>query len=148
MVWNDHLRRSIRHPGGDFNLYGLDPEGRKAHLANHMYGPWQPPIIPQIRFSGKSRAPPRYGPPSSAQSAWLPRVFIQSEPPLYYGRPFPPYLPPPLELDLVAFDRLVSRPRSNLGAPGEEATQPLALIAYGGECSVLYDGYVTHPLFC
>lgn len=133
MAWTDHLRRSIRHPGGDFNLYGLDPQGRKAHLAKHMYGPWQPPTIALVRFSGKSQAPPRYGPPSSEQSAWLPRIFIQRDPPSYHGKPSPPYLPPPpLGLDWDVFNRLVSRPRKNLD---QGAIQPLALIAHGGECS-------------
>lgn len=145
MAWNNHpLRRSTRHSGGDFNLYGLDPEGRKAHLAKHMYGPWQPPTIAQTRFSGKSQAPPRYGPPSSEQRAWLPRVFIQCDPPLYYGRPSPPYLPSPLELDLIAFDQLVARPRRHLDAPDQAATQPLALITQGGECPTLSTGCYSH----
>ncbi|KAF9464230.1 hypothetical protein BDZ94DRAFT_1354740 [Collybia nuda] len=146
MAQNNQLcRRSSRYTGADFNLYGLDPHGQKAHLAKHMYGPWQPSIVFLTRFSGRSQVAPRFGPPSSEQHAWIPRNFIENEPPWYYGRPSLSYLPPPLEFDLIAFDRLLSRPRSSIDDAGD-VVQPLTLIVHGvWSLPVLYKfGYNTH----
>lgn len=126
-------RRSSRHTGGDFNLYGLDPEGKKTHLVNHMYGLWQLPTVHQPRFSGKSQAPPRYGPPSAEQIPWLPTSFVQRHPPMYYGVPSPPFLPPPVYFDLIVFHELISRP-SGRQLHAQVADLPLVQITYGGRC--------------
>lgn len=143
MAGNHPLRRSTRHTGKDFNLYGLDPEGQKAHLVQHMYGLWKPPTTPMTRFSGKSQAAPRYGPPSSEQLAWLPPTFIQREPPMYYGKPCPPYLPPPIQFDLLCFDTLIPRPRSDLNVGGE-MMQPLVPIAHRGKLQQIIRQSLTH----
>lgn len=132
-------RRSARHTASDFNLWGLDPDGRKTHLIQHMYGNWRLPTIPCVRFSGKSLASPRYGPPSSEQIAWLPATFVEHEPPAYYGRPCPPYLPPPVGFDLAALEGLISHPRKGLDIGGANTRIPIP-IAPGGEYSVFLKG--------
>ncbi|KAF9462568.1 hypothetical protein BDZ94DRAFT_1260731 [Collybia nuda] len=137
MFNNNEFRRSTRHTGRDFNLYGLDPEGRKTHLVMHMYGPWKPPTIPLVRFSGQSRPPPRFGPPSSEQLAWLPATFVQRDPPTYYGTPCLPYLPPPLTFDYTRFDALIPKPRGRIDN-GTERTQPLVERSIVWSLTVMY----------
>lgn len=80
----------------DFNAFGEDPYGKKAHYFALFFGPaYVPDNFDHIpRFQGQV-LPPRYGPPSPQQALWLPIGWKPKPPPSYYGTPFPPYLPKP-----------------------------------------------------
>jgi hypothetical protein len=100
--------RTTRVPaarGADYNAFGYDPEGALAHLASHLYGPsWKPGFNIQ-QFVGKAEAP-RYGPPAPYQEAYLPTDFRPRTPPLYYGRPAPPFISPPTRYNPKLFAAL------------------------------------------
>jgi hypothetical protein len=87
-------RRTPSCRGADFNAFGYDPEGVLAHLASHLYGPSWKPNYTVRQFVGAAEAP-RYGPPAPYQEEYLPADFRPRTPPLYYGRPAPPYIRPP-----------------------------------------------------
>lgn len=117
---------NARRVGADFNFCGYDPHGEKAHIVAHLYGPGYrgseyPAHLIAPRFSGKSRAPPRYGAPNLEQIPWLPVGFVPRPPPFYFGKPYGPYLPSPLHFDLDVIAALLSRPRRHcnveLGLP-------------------------------
>lgn len=100
--------QSNRHPtsrGADYNAFGYDPEGVLAHLASHLYGPsWRPRY--NVRQFVGTRAAPRYGPPAPYQEAYLPANFRPRTPPLYYGRPSPPFIRPPIRFNRNHFAAL------------------------------------------
>lgn len=104
-------RTSGRRINSSSNALGYDPDGRVAHLVQHLFGPWVPHVIRRARFTGQYHAPPRYGPPTADQLPWLPITFVPQNPPPYYGSPRAPYLPPPPLYDATVFSALTSRPR-------------------------------------
>jgi hypothetical protein len=90
----------------DYNAFGYDPEGFLAHLAAHTYGPnWRPHYNVQ-QFVGPPE-PPRYGAPAPYQIPHLPTDFRPRSPPLYYGRPYSPYLEPPQRFNRHNWDALM-----------------------------------------
>lgn len=92
----------------DYNVFGYDPKGFIAHLAALFYGPeWRPRILgPRPYYTGAIQ-PPRYGHPALHQMPCLPEDFVVCPPPLYFGTPSPPYLPPPRSFypDLAAVSK-------------------------------------------
>lgn len=99
--------------GAEYNIFGHDPEGRLLQLAAHFYGPaWQPVTYAHLpSFHDFDMAPPRFGPPAPQQIPWVPPGFIPHSPPLYYGQPFPPYLPAPELFDPQIFGALLLHER-------------------------------------
>jgi hypothetical protein len=99
--------------GAEYNIFGYDPEGRLLRLAAHFYGPaWQPVTYTHLpSFHNFDMALPRFGPPAPQQMPWVPPGFIPRSPPLYYGQPFPPYLPAPKTFDPEIFAALLLRHR-------------------------------------
>lgn len=124
-------RTSTRRITCDTNSLGHDKDGRLTHLIQHLFGTWTPPVVHRPRFTGPHHSPPRYGPPSTEQIPWLPVGFRPQNPPLYYGSPRAPYLPPPLFYDSAVFSGLVSRPRRRQFS-GEKLIQDHALVVRTG----------------
>lgn len=91
----------------NFNAFGRDRYGVKAHCFAWFFGPGYVPDtfdhLPQ--FKGRV-LPPRYGPPSPQQVPWLPLKWKPRPPPFYYGTPSPPYLPKPQVFNPNLFDAL------------------------------------------
>jgi hypothetical protein len=103
-------RRVPTARGADYNAFGYDPEGALAHLASHLYGPSWKPSYTVHQFVGAAEAP-RYGPPAPYQEAYLPADFRPRTPPLYYGHPCPPFIPPPIRFNPHHFDALLCSER-------------------------------------
>lgn len=130
-------RTSDRQISSHTNALGYDPDGRLTHLVRHVYGTWVPDVVPEPRFFGQYQSPPRYGPPSARQIPWLPAGFRPRSPPLFYGSPRAPYLPPPHHYTPAVFSGLVSRPRRHRfdGANLLEAHATVVPISAGGMCT-------------
>lgn len=136
-------RTSTRQISSSYNALGYDPDGRVTHLVQHVFGAWVPHITHRARFTGRHCIPPRYGPPTAEQIPWLPIAFIPQDPPLYYGLPCAPYLPPPLSYNAAVFSALISRPRAR------QIDGELLEAAPGGtHCShLLWDGHLRHVYY-
>lgn len=98
----------------DYNIFGYDPNGFLAYLCAYFFGPsWRPKTFEHLpQLSGRI-FPPRFGPPSPQQTNHLPEDFEENPPPMYYGRPYPPYLPGPQRFDRGIFAAL-GRTKSKL----------------------------------
>lgn len=92
----------------DWNVFGYDPNGFLAYLVAYFFGPeWLPDTFDHLpRWEGEVK-PPRYGPPGNRQAKYLPPGWKCTPPPLYYGAPSGPYLPPPRVFRPSAFAGLV-----------------------------------------
>lgn len=91
----------------DFNAFGEDKDGLKAHCFAWFYGPsYIPENFEHMPIFQGTVLPPRYGPPSPQQVPWLPLGWKPNPPPLYYGNPSPPYLPKPRVFDPSVFEAL------------------------------------------
>lgn len=130
-------RTSNRQISSNINALGYDIDGRLTHLIQHLYGTWVPHVVPEPRFFGQYQSPPRYGPPSARQIPWLPVGFRPRKPPLFYGSPRAPYLPPPPQYNPRVFSGLVSRPRRHQlnGAKLMEARAAAVQSTAGGMCT-------------
>jgi hypothetical protein len=109
-------RRVQTTRGADYNAFGYDPDGVVAHLASHLFGPSWKPNYTVCQFVGFAEAP-RYGPPAPYQEAYLPADFRPRTPPLYYGRPYPPFISPPIRFNPNHFAALqcCERLRKSIG---------------------------------
>lgn len=98
----------------DWNIFGYDPNGLLAYLVAYFFGPdWLPETFDHLpRWVGEVK-PPRYGPPGPHQAAHIPPGWKCTPPPLYYGEPSRPYLPPPRIFRPSAFASLM-RPHPRL----------------------------------
>lgn len=91
----------------DFNAFGKDRYGFKAHCFALLFGPeYIPDNFDHIPYLQGRVLPPRYGPPSPQQVPWLPPGWKPNPPPFYYGIPFPPYLPKPRTFNPGLFEAL------------------------------------------
>lgn len=91
----------------DFNAFGEDKDGFKAHLYAWFFGPaYVPDNYDHLPNWQGIVLPPRYGPPSPQQVLWLPPGWKPNPPPLYYGSPSAPYLPKPRNFNPNLFDGL------------------------------------------
>lgn len=106
----------------DWNVFGYDPNGLLAHLVGFFYGDWFPDTFDHLpRWVGEVQ-PPRYGSPGPQQVSSLPKGWRQTAPPLYYGVPSGPYLPPPRKFQPSAFASLIyPHPRVPLKFESSEA---------------------------
>lgn len=129
-------RTSTRRITSNTNAFGHDIDGRLTHLIQHLFGIWTPHVVHRPRFTGPHHSPPRYGPPSTEQIPWLPIGFRPQNPPLYYGSPSAPYLPPPLFYDSAVFSGLVSRPQRHQLSGGKliQANATVVRTAAEGMC--------------
>lgn len=143
---HSHPRTSTRRTSSSFNAFGHDPNGRVAHVVQHLFGPWVPHIVRRVRFTGQRHAPPRYGPPTASQIPWLPTSFIPRNPPSYHGLPRVPHLLPPLSYEPAVFTAIVSRPRRYQvnGAILVEENAPVVGVVPGGMCTLFWFTKNTH----
>jgi hypothetical protein len=100
----------------DWNIFGNDPNGLLAYLAAYFFGPeYLPETFDHLpRWEGEVQ-PPRYGRAGPQQAKNLPLGWKSTPPPLYYGTPSGPYLPPPRIFRPSAFAALMCpHPRAPL----------------------------------
>lgn len=118
----------------NFNAFGEDKDGLKAHCFAWFYGPaYIPESFGHIpKFEG-TVLPPRYGPPSPQQIPWLPLGWKPNPPPLYYGNPSPPYLPKPRVFDPSAFEALRKIAEQALSRSDSVRRVPDAEVMDGGK---------------
>lgn len=98
----------------DWNIFGYDPNGLLAYLVAYFFGPdWLPDTFDHLPHWKGEVKPPRYGPPGPQQAANIPPGWKCTPPPLYYGAPSGPYLPPPRLFRPSAFAGLI-RPHARV----------------------------------
>jgi hypothetical protein len=99
----------------DWNVFSYDPNGLLAHLVWYFFGDWCLDSFDHLpSWEGRVK-PPQFGPPGPQQAGNLPAGWEPTPPPLYYGRPSGPYLPPPWNFRPSAFMALMNpHPRAPL----------------------------------